>query len=81
MEVVAGSFSRIEYASNGDCKIPFPRELTNIARMAIFAAKEPTSDALTAVDVPGYDLTRDALCYGTSYLEVPLPGTRSYYSD
>jgi hypothetical protein len=51
METVAGSMSRIDYATNGDRKFSFARELTNIARATIFTyPKEPMSDALPELE-------------------------------
>lgn len=70
MEVITGCMSRIEYATNGDFKIPFARDLTNIARRAISTARDPSTDMLPPFGLQGYEMSQEQIPCGPSYLEV-----------
>ena len=70
MEVVAGSISRIDVATRGDLKFSFARDLANIARNAIHAAKDPISDALPSLSLHGNEMSHDAFCTNSSDIEV-----------
>ena len=75
MEAVAGSISRVDFATHGDLQFSFARDLTNIARSVIHAsnAKESTSsDAFLGLGLHANDMSQDGFSHNSSYLEVSL---------
>ncbi|KEF53908.1 uncharacterized protein A1O9_10310 [Exophiala aquamarina CBS 119918] len=74
MEVVAGSISLIGYVTNGDLKFSFARELTNIARTALVAARESQSDSLPGLHANGDDQLQEIFPQQpSSFFEVSCP--------
>lgn len=70
MEVVAGSISRVDFATNGDLKFSFPRDLTHMARSVIDASKEPASETFPGLSLHENDMSQDGFSRNPSYFEV-----------
>jgi hypothetical protein len=86
MEVVAGSISRVDFATNGDLKFSFARDLTNIARTAIDASKEPISETLPEFGLHANEVSHGGIAHNPSDFGVsrtscqnnPFLGSRIY---
>lgn len=52
MEIIAGNFARLEYASGGQLTITFARELADFARGLLSARRERLSNSITCCSAP-----------------------------
>lgn len=75
MEVVAGTISRVDFATNGNLKFSFAHDLTNIARSTIYTAREPNPEinALPELGIYDKDLSQNGFSHPATFLEVSLP--------
>lgn len=80
MEVVTGTISRVTFATNGDLKFSFARDLTEIARNAIRAAREPIPDAsvLPELGLHGIEMSVEGFSHQPAILEVRFPAFQEH---
>lgn len=74
MEVVTGTISRVTFATNGDLKFSFARDLTEIARNAIHAARDPILDVSVLPELGMHgEMSDEGFSHQSAILEVGLP--------